>query len=186
MSTRSDILNSAELLLRTKGYAAFSYADLAEEVGIKKASIHHHFATKEVLGVAIIESYLFRFSKRLEVINEECADVLTRLNAFSRMFIDSSESEMLPLCGALAAELSILPESLRELTRKFFDIHLAWLERNIVEGQSSGIIKVGVDAAQVSRAILNLLEGSSFVSWALGEKVDDHSGINLLIQYISK
>ncbi len=61
MSTRSDLLTSAEVLLRTKGYAAFSYADLAEDIGIKKASIHHHFPTKEGLAIAIVESYLFRF-----------------------------------------------------------------------------------------------------------------------------
>ena len=63
MSTRSDLLTAAELLLRTKGYSAFSYADLAQEIGIKKASIHHHFPTKEGLGIAVIESYLFRFTK---------------------------------------------------------------------------------------------------------------------------
>ncbi|WP_425273146.1 TetR/AcrR family transcriptional regulator [Pseudomonas lactucae] len=49
MSTRSDLLSSAEILLRTKGYAAFSYADLAAEIGIKKASIHHHFQPRKAL-----------------------------------------------------------------------------------------------------------------------------------------
>jgi len=82
MSTRSEILVTAELLLRTKGYAAFSYGDLADEVGIKKASVHHHFPTKEGLSIAIVESYLFRFKKSLVQINDDNVDVVARLRFF--------------------------------------------------------------------------------------------------------
>lgn len=96
MSTRSDLLTSAEILLRTKGYAAFSYADLAEDIGIKKASIHHHFPTKEGMAVAIVESYLFRFKNQLDAINDENTCVVDRLKAFALMFSNSSENGMLP------------------------------------------------------------------------------------------
>lgn len=184
MSTRSDLLTTAELLLRTKGYAAFSYADLADEIGIRKASIHHHFPTKEGLGIAVIESYLFRFTKSLELINERNSDAVTRLKEFSALFADSSKNGMLPLCGALAAELSALPDSLKELTRNFFEIHIAWLENTLVAGQSEKVIKEDVDPKELSRAILSLLEGSSFVSWALNDKVVDQSGFDLILQKI--
>ena len=184
MSTRSDLLTTAELLLRTKGYAAFSYADLAEEIGIKKASIHHHFPTKEGLGIAIVESYLFRFNKNLEAINDENSNVVDRLKAFAILFADSSENGMLPLCGALAAELSALPESLRELTRQFFEIHLSWLEKNLADGQAVNVIRPDLHPRDVSRALLNLLEGSSFVSWALNDKVGANSGFDLLLRSI--
>lgn len=142
MSTRSDLLTSAEILLRTKGYAAFSYADLAEDIGIKKASIHHHFPTKESLAIAIVESYLFRFKNQLECINDENTGIIDRLNAFALMFAQSSKNAMLPLCGALAAELLALPESLKELTRDFFEIHLNWLQANIALGQAAGNSKL--------------------------------------------
>lgn len=184
MSTRSDLLITAELLLRTKGYAAFSYADLADEIGIKKASIHHHFPTKEGLGIAVIESYLFRFEKNLALINEQSPDALVRLNAFASLFVDSSENGMLPLCGALAAELSALPESLKELTRKFFQIHLLWLESNLAKGQAENLIRGDLNPKEISRAILNILEGDSFVSWALSDKVGSQSGFSLILKSI--
>src|SRR6476469_3227193 len=63
--TRAQLLSEAESLIRTRGYAAFSYADLAEKVGIRKASIHHHFPTKEILGATLIDEYLARFEKDL-------------------------------------------------------------------------------------------------------------------------
>lgn len=184
MSTRSDLLTSAELLLRTKGYAAFSYADLADEIGIKKASIHHHFPTKEGLGIAVVESYLFRFNKNLESINEETPDIVARLKSFAELFVDSLDNGRLPLCGALAAELSALPESLKELTKNFFEMHISWLETNLAIGQSQKAIKADLNPKEISRAILSVLEGSSFVSWALSDKVVDQSGFDLILQKI--
>ncbi|MCA8089277.1 TetR/AcrR family transcriptional regulator, partial [Burkholderia cenocepacia] len=56
VGTRDALVQAGEGLMRSMGYAAFSYADLAETVGIRKASIHHHFPTKEDLGVAIVEA----------------------------------------------------------------------------------------------------------------------------------
>jgi TetR/AcrR family transcriptional repressor of nem operon len=181
MSTRSDLLASAEILLRTMGYAAFSYADLAEDIGIKKASIHHHFPTKESLAIAIVESYLFRFKNQLECINDENAGIIDRLNAFAVMFAQSSENAMLPLCGALAAELLALPESLKEMTRDFFEIHLNWLQANIALGQEAGELKAEMDSVKVARFILNTLEGGSFVSWALNDNYEQSSGFDFIL-----
>ncbi|APC14901.1 TetR family transcriptional regulator [Pseudomonas frederiksbergensis] len=181
MSTRSDLLTSAEILLRTKGYAAFSYADLAEDIGIKKASIHHHFPTKESLAIAIVESYLFRFKNQLECINDENTGIIDRLNAFALMFAQSSKNAMLPLCGALAAELLALPESLKELTRDFFEIHLNWLQANIALGQAAGELKAELDGVKVARFILNTLEGGSFVSWALSDNYEQSSGFDFIL-----
>lgn len=47
---KEQLLHEAEKLLRTRGYAAFSYGHLSEIIGIRKASIHYHFRTKEALG----------------------------------------------------------------------------------------------------------------------------------------
>lgn len=181
MSTRSDLLTSAEILLRTKGYAAFSYADLADEVGIKKASIHHHFPTKEGMAITIVESYLFRFRKQLEAINDENVGIVDRLKAFALVFAHSSENGMLPLCGALAAELLALPESLKTMTKDFFEIHITWLQDSIKQGQDQGVLKPELDPIKVSRFILNTLEGASFVSWAMNDGYEKSSGIDLIL-----
>lgn len=50
ITTKAALLRAAETQMRSKGYSAFSYADLAAQIGIKKASIRHHFPTKESLG----------------------------------------------------------------------------------------------------------------------------------------
>ena len=35
---------------------------------------------------------------------------------------------MLPLCGALAAEMAALPDKLQVLTRQYFEIQLKWIK----------------------------------------------------------
>lgn len=54
---KTEILELSAKLLRRKSFSAFSYTDLSVSLGIRKASIHHHFPTKETLGVALIEFY---------------------------------------------------------------------------------------------------------------------------------
>ena len=55
--TADRILDTTERLIQTRGFNAISYQDISDAVGIKKASIHHHFPTKFGLGTAVIERY---------------------------------------------------------------------------------------------------------------------------------
>ena len=52
--TRAALLDAAERLIRERGYAGVSYADLAGLVGVRKASIHHHFPGKADLALALL------------------------------------------------------------------------------------------------------------------------------------
>ena len=56
MNTRERILDSARRLLQTRSYAGFSFQDVADEVGIRKASIYSHFASKDELVTAALET----------------------------------------------------------------------------------------------------------------------------------
>ncbi|WP_425273145.1 TetR family transcriptional regulator C-terminal domain-containing protein [Pseudomonas lactucae] len=118
----------------------------------------------------------------MEQVNDENTDVVARLNAFVLMFAQSSQNGLLPLCGALAAELMALPESLQELTRHFFEIHLEWLQTNIALGQSNGELKAQLDVNKVARLILNTLEGGSFVAWAMSDQYEQSSGFDFILE----
>ena len=70
--TAEQILDLAETLIQTRGYSAFSYQDIADALGIRKASIHYHFPSKADLGVAVINRYIDRFDAALtEVAGDE-------------------------------------------------------------------------------------------------------------------
>ena len=59
--TNSRILDVAERLVQLRGFNGFSYADVASELEITKASLHYHYPGKADLGKALIERYASRF-----------------------------------------------------------------------------------------------------------------------------
>ena len=59
--TRDRILAIADRHLMRRGYHAFSFADIAQELGIKPAAVHYHFPTKPELVIAVIQAYARRF-----------------------------------------------------------------------------------------------------------------------------
>ena len=63
--TAEQILDLAEMLIQTRGYSAFSYQDISDSLGIRKASIHYHFASKTDLGIAVVDRYIARFDAAL-------------------------------------------------------------------------------------------------------------------------
>ncbi|WP_250482334.1 TetR/AcrR family transcriptional regulator [Caballeronia sp. GACF5] len=174
VATRDALIQAGEGMMRSRGYAAFSYADLAATVGIRKASIHHHFPTKEDLGIAIVEAYVSRVVDALERIDRQTEDLWGRLNGFFDTFRASSDGSLLPLCGALAAEMAALPPELQKLTHRFFELELRWLTRVIDNGISEAEIPVGVGSSQKAHQLLSVLEGASLVEWAMknGETLD--------------
>ena len=55
MATLDDIVAAAAKVFRTKGYHAATVRDIAEEVGILKGSLYHHFASKEELLYLVVK-----------------------------------------------------------------------------------------------------------------------------------
>ena len=182
ITTKAALLNAAETHMRSKGYSAFSYADLAVQIGIRKASIHHHFPTKECLGAELIKDYIQRFEETLGSIEAMHSDPLLRLRGFSRLFVISSNDGLLPLCGALAAEMSALPLSLQGLTRRFFESQLNWLQSTLSDTvrQHHWVLDKPLEA--YAFMLLSALEGASLIEWALGQSNDPLTGFNHLLE----
>lgn len=56
VTTRSAILIKAADLFSEKGYAGTSMSDLAEDLGLSKAAIYHHFESKESILMNLVKS----------------------------------------------------------------------------------------------------------------------------------
>jgi TetR/AcrR family transcriptional repressor of nem operon len=170
LDTRSQLLQEAEFLIRTRGYSAFSYADLAERVQITKASVHYYFPTKEELIVVLVREYIERFVATLAAIKQRHAGPGERLRAYALLFLDGFEKGMLPLCGALSAERSALPERMHPTVQDFFQIHIDWLVGVLEDGLAAGGLRPGLSPDQSALLLLSTLEGGTFVGWALAQK----------------
>jgi TetR/AcrR family transcriptional repressor of nem operon len=157
--TRTQILLEAEALIRGRGYAGVSYADLAAVVGIRKASIHHHFPTKADLALALLAAYDARYDEALAVIMADSEDGLVRVRAYADLYAGGVEKGLGCLCAAFAAELETLPEALRGALSAFFAKHIAWIEAVLTDGRATGSIRTSVDPRAYARMIVAALEG---------------------------
>src|SRR5437588_3758440 len=103
-STAERILDIAERLVQTRGFGNFSYADIASELGITKASLHYHYAGKAELGQALINRYAERFSEALKAIDsDDEQNAHEKLEAYAALYADVLRGKRMCMCGILAA-----------------------------------------------------------------------------------
>ena len=164
MSTSARALDVAERLIQTRGYNGFSYADIADELGVTKATLHFHYAAKEHLGVAIIERYRERFLEALREIRTERNSVRAQLDAYVQLYADTLRGQRLCLCGMLAAEYETLPSSMQQALRAFFDANEEWLGDRLAAGRRSGVLKYPGSSKQEARALTAALEGAMLLA----------------------
>lgn len=182
--TRRILMHRAEELIRTRGYAAFSFADLARTAGIRKASVHHHFPTKEALGCAVIEDYLHRFTAALSTVKRAHPDAPARLRAFAGFFTSSAGAGMLPLCAALAAQRDSLPPAMQRHTAAFFRLHLDWLGAVMADGIAAGTLRGDLPAPVLAHRFVSLQEGASLLAWGLGDGMADMACDDVLHDFL--
>ncbi|MHA1538298.1 MAG: TetR/AcrR family transcriptional regulator [Alphaproteobacteria bacterium] len=167
-SARSDtaekILDTVEEFIQTRGYNAFSYANVAERVGVRPASIHYHFPTKADLGRAVIERYSAQLTALAKMVEEEESDLWRLLLRYLEPFHAFADSgERICLCGALAGEYGALPGDMRALVAAFFVEHETWLARIFAKGLDSGVFTFSVEPAVLGRAFFMALQGGLLV-----------------------
>jgi TetR/AcrR family transcriptional repressor of nem operon len=161
--TALQVMRVAERLAQTRGFNGFSYADIAVELGITKASLHYHFATKAQLGCALIISYRERFNAGLAEI-EARFDAMRRLRSYIQLYDKVLLSDRMCLCGMLAAEYSTLPAVMQRELRLFFDANEQWLERNLEQGRAAGRVKFRGPALEFARTLTATLEGAMLLA----------------------
>jgi TetR/AcrR family transcriptional repressor of nem operon len=160
--TRGELLDAAECLVRTRGYNGFSYRDLAEQIGIKTASIHYHFPTKADLGEAVVETERERFAKVLARLDAEEKDPRRRLKRFVELFqaktIDCGNR--MCLGAMLAVEQDTLPDAVGQAARQLFADKEAWLAKLLEEGRKQRRFRFKGSPEVTARAVFGALEGA--------------------------
>ncbi len=162
--THTRLLDIAERLAQTRGFNGFSYADIATELGIAKASLHHHFATKADLGSALMQRYNDNFRSAITRIDASRRDAHGKLVLYVRLYERVLENDRLCLCGMLAAEYPTLPKQIRTEVRRFFDWNEEWLANLVEAGWQDGSLRRTQPARDVARMILSALEGAMLLA----------------------
>lgn len=186
MDTRERILESAQRLVRQRGFNGFSYAVVAEEVGIRKASLHHHFASKVDLGVALMAEYTETVGAELARISKSHARADAQLEAYVAMYRSSLEQQCMCLGGMLASDAMTLDPAIVPELRNFFAANTDWLTEVLAAGKSQGVLFLTKPAAQHARMFLSAVQGALLIARATGDGEAFDQATSLLIQGLSK
>ena len=162
--TAEKTLDIAERLVQVRGFNGVSYADVAAELGITKAALHYHFASKAELGTALITRYTARFEAALADIDQHVIDAPAKISAYAGIYLDVVRQQRMCLCGMLAAEYQTLPAPMREAVVRFFDINETWLEGVLDAGEQAGTVHPRGSARDAARVVISTLEGAMLVA----------------------
>ena len=114
-NSREAILEAARRMAQSHGYGGLNFRSIGVEVGIKAASIYHHFQSKAGLGAAVARRYWEDAAANLEALSAANSDPKKALKAYPGLFRRSLEEEnRMCLCSFMAAEYDDLPETVKK------------------------------------------------------------------------
>lgn len=179
--TKSELLNSAERAARRRGFDGFSYADLAADVGITKASIHHHFASKAALSVALMQRYYADLETACGEIDRAHQTGAARIEALIARYHGALEGgQSLCLCVSFSTSTqSLSAQTIAEMNR-FRTMMTDWLCAAFMLGQQDGTVRGVEDPALEAAAALPLLEGAQLAARVAQDPARFEAAVRLL------
>ena len=166
-NTRERILDVGQDLVQRRGINGMSFQDLSDAVGIRKASVHHHFASKTDMVAALLDRYRSEFGREIKPIIGSRKPAAAKLRAYFGLFTDTLEqpgNDKGCLCGMLAAELLSLEAENAEQVRGFFRENYRFIEQILNEGRSDASLAFAGDTAAMARLVFSALEGALLVA----------------------
>jgi TetR/AcrR family transcriptional regulator, transcriptional repressor for nem operon len=156
--TRSKLLQKAAALSQTVGYDALSLQELANELGIRKASIFHYFSSKDELACALIESDMKLFAEWQETVEHLTpSEKLSRYFDHYRNMIGHGH-----VCqgGAFAVSWPLLQGKVKDALVLMHRQHIHFLDELIREGVGDGSFKPVALSSDITKSIPDMLQGA--------------------------
>jgi len=159
MATLDEIVVAAAKVFRTKGYHAATVRDIADEVGILKGSLYHHFESKEALLYLVVKEPIAQMYRTMgEIAAADAAAteklrraILAHLEAFDRhyphLFVYLREREAVK--RRFREQIGFSPKAYERLWQQILE-----------EGVASGEFRRELDIRVASYGLLGMLNWS--------------------------
>lgn len=138
-NTRARILRRAEQLYYRGGYAGISLQDLADDLGITKAALFHHFRSKQDLFFTTLLQMLEQRRERIEAAIAAEASTEGRLRAILRTMAESPFFDPMKFMSDERGKLN--PEQQREIDAAFARSIQEPIARVLADGVASGVLR---------------------------------------------
>ncbi len=162
-ATREKILQAAAAEIHRHGFQAASIAHILADTGLTKGALYHHFPSKQVLGLAVVDEVIRAgLEARLFTPLREAAEPLDALFAYMDERIQNMTDEVFMLgcpLNNLVQEMSPIDPAFKE---KLDEILQAWqtaIAMALSTGQAQQRIRPEVDCVDTALFIVSAWEG---------------------------
>ncbi|MBI0331352.1 TetR/AcrR family transcriptional regulator [Burkholderia plantarii] len=162
VSSSERILAAATKMAQAHGYGGLNIRNLADEVGIKAASLYHHFPGKAELAAAVARRYWEDAAATLDTLWTEAKDPVDRLRRYpAETFRKSLENgNRMCLASFMTAEYDDLPEIVKTEAQTFSEVNIEWLRKALLAAELVG----PREARRQARAIFAAVVGAQLVA----------------------
>jgi len=167
--TYQTILQVARRLFVQQGYTATSMRQVAEQAGIGKATIYHHFPDKETILKALLDDTQAKMNQALQAVRVE-REPRRRIQVAA----EASIHFLYEAADILQVARREVPAWRDEMVRHFagfFHEYIALLAEAFRKGAEQGIFRP-VDPQETARVFMTMVQGTFAMAYLIGERAD--------------
>ncbi|MHB8732516.1 MAG: TetR family transcriptional regulator C-terminal domain-containing protein [bacterium] len=170
---RERILEAAGRLFHERGFQPTSLDEIVAASGVCRSNLYYHFASKEELGLAVLDHLVERFDAHLVegTLRDEGRPARQRLEQFLAAITDGLEAGACrrgcPF-GNLAAELAGDHPKFRERLSGLFQRWEDAVAACLRDGVRGGEFRPDLDVDRVATALVSQFEGAALLSKTYG------------------
>lgn len=182
---KEKILDAAEKMVQDRGLNAVSFQDLANAVGLRKASIFHHFPNKEAVARALIERCRSKYGPEYAAVVESKASAPEKLRALAAIFEKGLQNQRPCLLAALGSGVNTLPDvAVQELgeTARGAVSRFALVFK---QGRDEGTLQFSGEPTDAATGFFAMLQGLQVLVRASGDTSAFNSAANAYVDSIS-
>jgi AcrR family transcriptional regulator len=169
--TREKILGIALRLLRTGGYEALNFGTIADELGVTRANIHHHFRNKQNLALEAIGRYNEYLQARFGALREKYpGDFPTAMEKTHEglwQTLEDTGYEGFCAAASLIAEQSWIPKEVGYVATFHYELLLRIFTELVEESQHAGTVREDRPAEDIAREALSIHLGVAQMAMSL-------------------
>ncbi len=151
-------------MVRNRGYSAFSYADIAKQIGIRKASIHYHFPSKDDLVKELVKRYREILERKCLLIEQKDITPQEQMREFVNLYRDGLQEHQICLCGMLSADFEVLNSEIQSELKTFFSVTESWLTRLLKRGSAAKAWQCTQSFESEAKSIIAMLQGAQLLA----------------------
>ncbi len=186
--TRDHILKTTRTILVANGFHNTSISDIIEATGVKKGNLYYHFASKEEIGLAVLEDAkdeFFMFLRQSFQGDSPCAKVI---NSCQAILTEQEKNNFVGGClfGNAALEMSDSNPHFAKVLKDVFSRWVDEIEQHLSLIGEECALRVHVSPHVLAKSIVAVIEGGIMMSRVSKDQADLEDCVAVIAAMLGK